>query len=180
MSTLQKGEPARITDATVLKKYRQFGILKQKVKGVRVTVVQEADGNGNIWVRFSNKNGSNTSKIHHSKLIRVEYGVAEPIFGVVVVPAQEVTYYGYGKTNSFKLYKKDGNEVCDPIRVKTFSKNDADLTIVASKSFSNPKKQGSPTNKFISNYTSVTIGEKNLKQMGSSLKFLLVAEGGAH
>ncbi|MDR8393511.1 3'(2'),5'-bisphosphate nucleotidase CysQ [Aliifodinibius sp. S!AR15-10] len=109
---------------------------------------------------FIKKNGEFTINI-----ALIEDG--EPVFGVVYVPAKEITYYGSKENGSFK---QEGD--AEPVRIYS-DKADTNipLTVVKSRSHGSSdlqdklKEQG------------ITI--KEAIPAGSSIKFCLVAEGKA-
>ncbi|WP_026957097.1 3'(2'),5'-bisphosphate nucleotidase CysQ [Algoriphagus vanfongensis] len=105
---------------------------------------------------FIKKNGEftvNIALIHNVK----------PIIGVVNAPVLEWLYWGNQEEGA---WKKEGDE--DPFKLKKQEKTIV-KTIVASRSHLNPETQ-----EFIDRYPGVEI-----ISMGSSLKFMLVAEGKA-
>lgn len=109
---------------------------------------------------FIKKNGEFTVNI-----ALIENGF--PVFGVIYVPVQDVTYYG----SANKAYKMDQNDAETPIHVN--SNHTGSITIVESRS--HPSKEleqlmGKIEGKF------QTVGRI---QRGSSLKFCAVAEGTA-
>jgi 3'(2'), 5'-bisphosphate nucleotidase len=87
-----------------------------------------------------------------------------PILGVVYAPALALTYYG-DQTNG--AWRQQGPGAAT--RIHTRSANPAQLAIVASKDHAGPQ---------VSTLLSRAPGAE-LKSMGSSLKFCLVAEGKA-
>jgi len=92
-----------------------------------------------------------------------------PVFGVVYVPTQDVMYYG-GTLGDFGAWKLIPKQKPQKIRAATFSMSDKNLNIVASVFHYNQE-----TREFINQFKKPT-----LKNIGSSLKLLLVAEGTAH
>lgn len=87
----------------------------------------------------------------------------EPILGVVYVPVLDKLYYGLKNTEAF--LEENGNVTKLP-----FVSNKTDVVkIVASRNYLNDE-----TKKFISSYP-----KNELLSMGSSLKFMLIAEGNA-
>jgi 3'(2'), 5'-bisphosphate nucleotidase len=92
----------------------------------------------------------------------IENGV--PILGVVHVPALHLTYYG-GRSSG--AWRQIGNDA--PSEVSTRHADLSQLTVVASKDHAGPL------------VTSMLgrLSNPNLRSMGSSLKFCLVAEGKA-
>lgn len=93
-----------------------------------------------------------------------------PVFGAVYVPTQDIMYYG-GTLGHFGSWKKTSvTQEPEKIQAATFSMSDEGLTIVESESHS-----GEETADFIKQFKNPI-----LKELGSSLKLLLVAEGSAH
>jgi len=91
-----------------------------------------------------------------------------PILGVVQVPATGKVYYAAKGQGAFMKNTPDGP--AERISVKTFSTADEGLTLVGSASHNS-----AATTEFVSQFTS-----PQFKQLGSSLKLLMVAEGLAH
>ncbi|GMH40721.1 hypothetical protein BSKO_08625 [Bryopsis sp. KO-2023] len=108
---------------------------------------------------FIKRNGQFTVNI---ALIRKD----TPILGVVHTPCQNKTHWAVEGKGAFK--QEGGVET--QIRCAEFDLSDPGLTLVASNSHNNPA-----TVEFTSQFK-----EPNFSQLGSSLKFLLVAEGTAH
>lgn len=105
---------------------------------------------------FIKKNGEftvNIALIHQGK----------PIMGVVYAPVLEWLYWGNQEEGA---WKQEGNE--NPFQLKKQEKTEV-KTIVASRSHLSPETQ-----EFIDQYPGVEV-----ISMGSSLKFMLVAEGKA-
>lgn len=109
---------------------------------------------------FIKKNGEFTINI-----ALIEDG--EPVFGVVYVPAQDITYYGSKSGGSYKQEDED-----EPMRIySTPADTQTPLTVVKSRSHGSSELQD-------------TLGEKGITikeaiPAGSSIKFCLVAEGKA-
>lgn len=87
-----------------------------------------------------------------------------PVLGVVYVPAQQIMYYAEQDTGAFR---QDGRE--EPVRIQTRAADPSNLVVVASRDHAGPEVDA-----FIDRLPNAT-----LKSMGSSLKFCIVAEGGA-
>ncbi len=94
----------------------------------------------------------------------VENGVAT--LGVVHLPVLGVTYFAVQNGGAFKL--ENGQQ--SPVRAAQFTENQEGLVVVASRSHLSPE-----TSEFIARF-------KNAQtvSMGSSMKFMLVADGRAH
>lgn len=86
-----------------------------------------------------------------------------PIFGVVVCPTTKTTYWGGKSLGAFKEFP-DG---ISPIRVSNRIESDCALKVVVSKSHLNNE-----TKRYLSK-----LGNYVSQEVGSSLKFCLVAEG---
>jgi 3'(2'), 5'-bisphosphate nucleotidase len=108
---------------------------------------------------FIKKNGDFTVNI-----ALVENG--EVVAGVVGIPAQDELYWAVKGSGAFCIK----NQAEQPIEAAIFSKEDAGLNIVCSRSHLTPE-----TEAFIAKYNS-----PNLVSRGSALKFLLLAKGEAH
>lgn len=125
----------------------------------------ERSGWGRFWVvdpldgtkEFIKESGEFTVNI-----ALVEDGI--PVLGVVYVPAQQIMYYAERSSGAFR---KDGRE--EPVRIRTRAADPSNLVVVASRDHAGPEVDA-----FIERLPNAT-----LKSMGSSLKFCLVAEGGA-
>lgn len=90
-----------------------------------------------------------------------------PILGVVYVPATQVLYYGSKEGGSFKW---DQNQTSKPVRIFSKAPNlDQPLVIAESKSHKTRE-----TDRYLSSYKI-----KERLEIGSSIKFCLVAEGRA-
>jgi len=90
-----------------------------------------------------------------------------PVLGVVLLPAQEVVYWGLGE----EAYRQRNGSEPEAIQVAHFRAGVP--TVVASRSHSSPA-----TSEFIERVKQ-SRGDCRLKSMGSALKICLVAEGGA-
>lgn len=108
---------------------------------------------------FIKRNGEFTVNI---ALIKDNY----PVLGVVHVPVSGLTYYAQQGGGAWLLTQEDGPQ---PIRAAAFEATDKQLKIVASRSHLSPE-----TEAFIGQFAA-----PELLSMGSSLKFMLVAEGRA-
>ncbi len=94
----------------------------------------------------------------------------EPILGVVHVPALNISYSGVKGAGAFK-YEKDEKK---PIRSRAINnRNNEPVAVVASRS------HGADAVDALLTKISEKLGEVALKNMGSSLKLCLVAEGAA-
>lgn len=87
-------------------------------------------------------------------------------FGVVHVPVKNTTYYG-GK--SMGAYVKRGAEEAQAIEVSSFSLQQEGLRLVVSRSHMSPEVEA-----YVQQFK-----QPEMVSMGSSLKFMLVAEGSA-
>lgn len=90
----------------------------------------------------------------------------KPIGGIVYVPVQDKMYYSHLGKGAFVI--EDG--IKKPLKVASFSKEQKNLIIVASRSHMNEE-----TTKYIAQFD-----EAEITSIGSSLKLLLIAEGKAH
>lgn len=90
-----------------------------------------------------------------------------PVLGVVYVPVQKKMYWGVKGKGSYA--KVVGEKDVTRLRCRSFSEKDEGLTVVGSKSHSSPIVDG-----FVSKYS-----KPDFMSLGSSLKFMLVAEGAA-
>ncbi|MBL4716356.1 MAG: 3'(2'),5'-bisphosphate nucleotidase CysQ [Bacteroidia bacterium] len=109
---------------------------------------------------FLKKNGEftvNIALIHNQN----------PVLGVVHVPAQNITYWA---KKGIGAYYQNENDTPHEIKAKTFSLNEHDLTLVCSRSHMSEE---------VENYLR-KFQNPNTISMGSSLKFMLVADGRAH
>lgn len=106
---------------------------------------------------FVNRNGEFTVNI-----ALIEDGTA--VLGVVHVPVQDKTYVG---CRGLGAELRVGERVCGPIRVA--ERSSSPVRVVGSRSH-----RGSSLDEFIA-----ALGDCELVPMGSSLKFCVVAEGGA-
>jgi 3'(2'), 5'-bisphosphate nucleotidase len=88
----------------------------------------------------------------------------QPVLGIVHAPALNLTYYGLQHAGA---WRQAGDEPPRPI--STRQAGDSELAVVASKDHAGPMASG-----MLSRVTN-----PELKSMGSSLKFCLVAEGKA-
>lgn len=107
---------------------------------------------------FINRNGEFTVNI-----ALIHNGVT--VAGVVYVPCTEVTYYAIKGKGAFKI-ENDDKQV---LKCNTFNMNDENLKVVCSRSHLNPETQD-----FMDK-----LSEPEKVSKGSSLKFLILAEGKA-
>lgn len=91
---------------------------------------------------------------------------SRPILGVVFAPVLGHCYYAVKGLGAF--HEKDGE--VDAMTVKEFSESDQGLVLVCSRSHLDDRTQA-----FLDKFQAATT-----KSMGSSLKFMLVANGDAH
>lgn len=89
-----------------------------------------------------------------------------PVFGVVHVPVKGITYWNEDESHA---YKQTGKAEIETISVSHFSEKDAGLRFVCSRSHLSPEIE-----EYIGKYK-----EPEKVSMGSSLKFMILAEGGA-
>lgn len=109
---------------------------------------------------FIKKNGEFTVNI-----ALVAHG--KPVMGVVFVPAQDVMYYAeQGKG----AYKVEAEQQTSKLQAALYDKSLKGMKVVSSRSHMNDE-----TRDFVSQFDS-----PELMSAGSSLKFMLVAEGTAH
>lgn len=107
---------------------------------------------------FINRNGEFTVNI-----ALIHNGVT--VAGVVYVPCTEVTYYAIKGKGAFKI-ENDNKQV---LKCNTFNMNDENLKVVCSRSHLNPETQ-----EFMDK-----LSDPEKVSKGSSLKFLILAEGKA-
>lgn len=100
------------------------------------------------------------------------HGAALPVLGVVFAPATGICYYaaaGVGAYVSPAVGSSDaGSE--EPMKVATYTEADSGLTLVCSRSHMDDR-----TKAFVAGYKDAATAS-----MGSSLKFMLIAQGKAH
>ena len=106
---------------------------------------------------FVNRNGEFTVNIALIENNR-------PVFGVVHVPVQNKTYIG---CEGLGAERRDGSNAAEAIHVT--SQSSAPVRVVGSRSH-----RGASLDAYLTN-----LGEHDMVPMGSSLKFCVVAEGGA-
>ncbi|KAA8495770.1 3'(2'),5'-bisphosphate nucleotidase CysQ [Porphyridium purpureum] len=109
---------------------------------------------------FIKRNGDFTVNI---ALMHENHGVV----GVVHTPVRDQTHYAASKLGAFVRKQADQPR---PIKVESYAMSDPNLTLVCSASHLDPR-----TEEYMAQFT-----EPKTVSMGSSLKFLLVAEGAAH
>lgn len=90
----------------------------------------------------------------------------KPVFGVVHVPVGDVSYFGSKGEGAFK---QEGDGKARAIQATSISMSQKNLRIVASRSH-----MSEPVQQFIAK-----LNEPQTVSMGSSLKFMLIAEGKA-
>ena len=90
----------------------------------------------------------------------------EPIMGVVYVPVQDKMYWSHPGGSAFV---QEGNASPRPLTVNTFTSKDPGLAFVVSRSHLSPEVK-----EYIDQYA-----EPKSISMGSSLKFMVIAEGNA-
>jgi 3'(2'), 5'-bisphosphate nucleotidase len=92
-----------------------------------------------------------------------------PVFGIIHVPVSDITYYGKKDKGCFKVTGNQDPESLNPSRQKEKNK----VTVVGSRSYLSPEVY-SFVNKLRQEFREV-----ELIQMGSAIKFGLIAEGKA-
>lgn len=112
---------------------------------------------------FIKRNGEFTVNI---ALMKKENGCARPVLGVVYTPVTKRAHFAVDKNGAFL---EDAKGV-RPIHALKYNPSDSGLIIVCSRSHLDERTQA-----IIDTYT-----EPQTTSMGSSLKFMLVAEGAAH
>ncbi len=90
-----------------------------------------------------------------------------PVLGVIYVPVQDIMYWASYQEGA---YKQEGKKEPQKIQAASFQKEDKGLFLVCSRSHLNEE-----TKNFLAQFI-----EPQTVSMGSSLKFMLVAEGKAH
>ncbi|MBF8778431.1 3'(2'),5'-bisphosphate nucleotidase CysQ [Pseudomonas fulva] len=98
----------------------------------------------------------------------VEQG--QVVFGVVAIPVNGRCYYG---GRALGAWRSDGNAAARPIQVRTRPPEGERFTVVASRRHSSPRQQALLAG------LGARLGEPLLANIGSSLKFCLLAEGAA-
>lgn len=91
----------------------------------------------------------------------------KPVLGLVSIPCSNLIYYGMAGGGSFIMSK---NLPARPVRAAAFSMSGTDLVIASSRSHMNEETQN-----YLSTFSSAMFVSK-----GSSLKFMMIAEGTAH
>ncbi|MEA3496484.1 MAG: 3'(2'),5'-bisphosphate nucleotidase CysQ [Bacteroidota bacterium] len=163
--TLADKESNKIICSTLEKLYPEIPIISEEEKEIPYEVrskyeyywlIDPLDGTK----EFIKRNGEFTVNIALVKNHRV-------VLGVVYVPVMDKLYWGRKNDGAF-LIDKNNNE--SKLQSASFSLSDKNLKIVASRSHLNDD-----TKKFMGKFkTPQTVS------MGSSLKFMLIAEGKAH
>jgi len=95
---------------------------------------------------------------------------AEVVFGVVAMPTNGRCYFG---GREFGAWKTERNEEARPIQVRNAPPAQERFTVVASRRHSSPEQEA-----LLAGLGSA-VGELELANIGSSLKFCLLAEGSA-
>jgi len=95
---------------------------------------------------------------------------AAPVAGVIYAPCLDTLYYGAKETGAYKIKNGDKSSlpIVERLELQDLLQKDS-VTIVASRSHSNPE-----TEQFISRFKNF-----ELQSMGSSLKFMLLADSAA-
>jgi 3'(2'), 5'-bisphosphate nucleotidase len=118
---------------------------------------------------FLNRNGEFTVNIALMAAIDPQnpsFG-ARPVAGVVHAPVLGKTYFA---ADGLGAYVKGSDAVVERVTATEFSETDAGLTVVCSRSHMNDV-----TKQFVSKFAA-----PSTVSMGSSLKFMLIADGTAH
>lgn len=110
---------------------------------------------------FLNRNGEFTVNIAY-----IREGV--PILGVVYVPVKDILYVGWQANSSFAYKEENGRR--EQIRIRPMTGTDS-LTLVAS------RRHGSEAQQQLMDLLGGEFDNLEIKNMGSSLKLCLVAEG---
>ena len=126
---------------------------EERSKWQRYWLIDPLDGTK----EFVNRNGEFTVNI-----ALIDQG--KPVLGVVHVPVQDKTYIG---CEDFGAERRDSDGTVTPIRVSAASSNP--VRVVGSRSHRGPDLDA-----YLEN-----LGDCDMIPMGSSLKFCVVAEGGA-
>ncbi|WP_017901582.1 3'(2'),5'-bisphosphate nucleotidase CysQ [Pseudomonas asplenii] len=92
------------------------------------------------------------------------------VFGVVSMPTSGRCYFG---GRGLGAWRADSGLAPEPIRVRTQPPADGSFTVVASRRHSSPEQEQ------LLSGLSASLGELELANIGSSLKFCLLAEGAA-
>ena len=159
---LQAGLEPLLEDVPVLSEESAVPEFTLRKQWQRYWIIDPLDGTK----EFINRNGEFTVNI-----ALIENGV--PILGVVYVPVSSVTYAGIRGQGAFKL---DGAGVRRPISVRSMaSRGQADkpVSVVAS------RRHGAGAVDQLLARLSEQLGVVETRNMGSSLKLCLVAEGEA-
>lgn len=94
-----------------------------------------------------------------------------PIFGVIYAPAKSLLYYAIKNNGAFKINTHSNIETINKfISIKTYKKINNTIKVIGSRSHSN--------NEF-EKWLKTNLNTYELVKIGSSLKFCLLAEGGA-
>ncbi|MCU7236653.1 3'(2'),5'-bisphosphate nucleotidase CysQ [Pseudomonas peradeniyensis] len=94
----------------------------------------------------------------------------EVVFGVVAMPTNGRCYFGGRNLGAWRVERDGGAQ---PIQVRNAPPQGAKFTVVASRRHSSPQQEA-----LLAGLTSA-VGELELANIGSSLKFCLLAEGSA-
>jgi len=97
------------------------------------------------------------------------HGAARPVLGVVYAPATGVAYFAATGVGAYVAPGPDGAAEA-PMAAASYKETDAGLTLVCSRSHMDAR-----TAAFVAAYT-----DASTASMGSSLKFMLIAQGKAH
>ena len=94
----------------------------------------------------------------------------EVVFGVVSMPTNGRCYFG---GRGLGAWRADASEAAQPIQVRNAPAQDERFTVVASRRHSSPEQEALLAG------LGAAVGELELANIGSSLKFCLLAEGSA-
>ncbi len=156
---LEPGLLALLDGVPVLSEEDELPNWETRKKWNRYWIVDPLDGTK----EFIKRNGEFTVNI-----ALIENG--EPVLGVVHVPALDISYSGVKGAGAFKYEKGQKTQI--HTRKLNASSNDA-VAVVASRS------HGADAVDALLTKIGAALGEVTLKNMGSSLKLCLVAEGAA-
>ncbi len=159
---LQPGLEVLLDDVPVLSEESAIPDFSERSQWHKYWIIDPLDGTK----EFINRNGEFTVNI-----ALIENSV--PILGVVYVPVTGITYAGLFEQGAFKQDSK-GNR--SAINVRSMAKRgnaDSPVAVVAS------RRHGAGAVDRLLETLAKNLGEVETRNMGSSLKLCLVAEGGA-
>ncbi len=153
--SIVKGLSALTPGIPILSEEGKEIAIEERKKWTSFWLVDPLDGTK----EFIKRNGEFTVNI-----ALIEEG--KPVVGIVHIPVSNETYYAYKGGGAFK---KVGHSAAFPIHAASFRRTDTELRIVCSRSH---------LSKEVTAYVSQFDRPEKLS-MGSSLKFMLIAEGKA-